>query len=72
MLRAMLTVDATISRIRAFAAKKGWKPSRFAVEVGLHRNSLLGMNREGWSPSLTTLRTLEQFILDDRAKAKAA
>lgn len=54
--------NALISRVRSFAAEKGWKPARFARTAGLHPNTLRNFDNEAWNPTLETLRKLEAVI----------
>lgn len=57
-----MNTTTLISRLRSFAAEKGWRPSRFAKEAGLHANTLRAFARASWNPSLDTLRKLEAVI----------
>jgi hypothetical protein len=45
--------------VRALVRCQGWSASRLAVEAGLHRNTLLGCEREDWNPTYSTLLAIE-------------
>ena len=57
----MLT-DQAIRRVRAYARAKGLSPSGLAKAGGLSKNACSGMDRDGWSPRVSTLRKLEALI----------
>jgi len=59
------TSEHAIARIRAFAAHKKWKPSRYAIEAGLGANSLRDFDRADWNPTLDTIEKLEAIIPAD-------
>lgn len=54
--------DDVLARIRAFAAAKGWKPSRLAREAGIADMVTRGIERPDWSPSGKSVRALERVI----------
>lgn len=60
-----LTVDRAISRIRAYAAVRGWRKSRLAAEAGLPDTTLRHFGRPDWNPTLSVLRRLEAVIPSD-------
>lgn len=67
-----MTVDAAIARLRAYAAFKGWRKSRFAKEAGLSDTVLRDFDKEDWSPTADTLRKLESIVPDDWQPTDAA
>ena len=58
-------VDATISRIRAYALFRDWKKSRLATEAGLNDTTLRDFDDPTWNPRAKTLRKLESIIPAD-------
>lgn len=69
------TIDQAIARVRAYAAHRNWKKSRFAAEAGIPDTTLRGFNDLNWNPTVDTLRRLEAMIpidFDPDATAPAA
>lgn len=58
----MSSIQATIARIRAYAAFRNWTKSRFAIEAGLQDTTLRNFHDENWNPTADTLRALEAVI----------
>jgi ribosome-binding protein aMBF1 (putative translation factor) len=62
MAEPINTSSAVIARIRAWAAAKGWKKSRFAAEAGLPDTTLRDFDSDDWNPTRNTLERLEALI----------
>lgn len=57
-----MSTEHALRRIRAYAAHRRLAKSRLAVEAGLSRNALMGMDRSDWSPTVKTVRKIEAII----------
>ncbi len=71
----MSAVDQAVTRIRAFAAAKGWRKSRLAREAGMQDTTLRNFDDPDWNPTLDTVRRLEALIpgdFDPSAPAQAS
>lgn len=60
-----MSIDLSISRIRSYAAYKGWKRARLAAEAGMHNTTLRNFGHPDWNPTVETLRQLEAIIPAD-------
>lgn len=58
-------VDTLLERVRAYRRHRGWAINKMAKEAGVPWSVLQGMDDDGWSPSLKTLRALLTVIPDD-------
>lgn len=52
-----------VGLVRSHIACRGVTRSAFAVQCGLHPNTLLHCERDDWNPSLSTLRAVEEYFL---------
>ena len=61
----------TIQRLRAALKQPGFTRRKLADDAGIHRNTLLGCDRDDWNPKASTLIAIEPHLppLDDRAAA---
>jgi 3,4-dihydroxy 2-butanone 4-phosphate synthase/GTP cyclohydrolase II len=57
-----LIADQIKSRARAELAREGMTRTALARAAGLHENTLIGMEGDGWKPSLKTLNKLEAYL----------
>jgi hypothetical protein len=64
-------VQNIVGWVRARVEMRGWSPTRLAVEAGLHRNTLLGCEKEDWNPTYSTLLACE-LTLRGLSKREAA
>lgn len=58
----MSYADRIVSRVRSFARTRGWSVYRYSKEAQVSLSTIRDLHREGWSPSLETLRRLEAVI----------
>jgi len=66
------TVEAVVTRIRAFVSETGIAPATLAKRSGLSPNALAGMKDDNWSPTVRTLQAIEAQIPDDFSAERAA
>jgi transcriptional regulator with XRE-family HTH domain len=59
----MSTVDRLIQDLRQEARRRRLTKKSLAEVAGLHPNTLAGFNKDGWAPSIYTLRNLERVLL---------
>lgn len=57
------TIDALLTRLRAALRTRSFTKRSLAAASGLHPNTLLGCEGDGWNPSLHTLRKIEAQLL---------
>ena len=57
-------VDVYLQNIRRWVTAKGFSPHGLALSCGLGPGTLAQMFKPEWNPRVTTLRTLEAFMLD--------
>lgn len=55
-------VNDTINHIRAALKLPGVTKKGLAAKAGLHPNTLLGCENDGWNPTASTLRALEPHL----------
>lgn len=55
-------VTDLIERVRAALRQKGVTPAALSRKADLHRNTLYGVEREGWNPTADTLKKLEPVL----------
>lgn len=60
-------VDELISEIRAWLDQPGNSKAELARLAELHRNTLLGCDKEGWNPTLEIVRKVEDVIKGRKA-----
>jgi hypothetical protein len=65
-----MNLDIVIARLQDWRRKEGIAPSALALKAGLGINTLRGMDGESWSPSASTIRSLERLIFDAPAISK--
>lgn len=65
-------VRDSITRIREHLQKPGVRKGAFALAAGLHPNTLIGIDDEGWNPSADTLLKLEAQLPVEEADEQAA
>jgi DNA-binding XRE family transcriptional regulator len=61
-----------VELFRARMNCRGQNPSAFALSCGLHRNTLLGFERDDWNPNLKTLLAIERRLSAEASQADAA
>lgn len=64
-------VENLIIDIREWLGAPGNSKAKLARLTGLHRNTLLGCDRDDWNPTLDVLRKIEPHVRD-ASDAKAA
>lgn len=64
-----MDITSIPERVR-YALEQGETPAGLAKKANLHRNTLYGCEREGWNPTLDTLRKLAPLLPELPAKAK--
>lgn len=52
-----MMIDATVTKARAYL-KAGGSKQKLADAAKLHRNTLLNIERDDWSPTFSTVRAL--------------
>jgi 3,4-dihydroxy 2-butanone 4-phosphate synthase/GTP cyclohydrolase II len=57
-------IQSTIDRARALIAAKAITKTGLAKAIGLHANSLLGIEDPNWNPTASTLLKLESWLND--------
>lgn len=62
MRRCGMSIEQTITRVRAFRAFKSWTVSRFAAEAGIGESAIRKMDDPDWNPEAKTLKRLEAVI----------
>lgn len=55
-------IDTVLDRVRAYRRAANLSYSALATRAGLSRAALVGMDREDWGPTSTTLRAIEALI----------
>lgn len=55
-------IGAVLARVRAYRKAAGLSLSAFALNAGLSRSALNGMDDEDWSPTSDTLKNIEATI----------
>ncbi|MEY4055644.1 MAG: hypothetical protein RL519_979 [Pseudomonadota bacterium] len=57
-------LDGFIIDIREWLGMPGNSKAKLARLTGLHRNTLLGCDRDDWNPTLDVLRKIEPHVRD--------
>ena len=57
-----MIIDQAIARVRAYREFSRLTVSGFATLVGMNESTLRGMDGPDWSPNVSTLRKLEEYI----------
>lgn len=68
----MLSIDASIHRIRSYLSRKGVTKDAVAKLAQVHPNTLRSVHEEDWNPRAATLRSLESVVPPDDAASAAA
>lgn len=55
-------IGAVLARVRAFRKAAELSLSAFALQAGLSRSALNGMDKDDWSPTSDTLKSIEAII----------
>lgn len=55
-------IDVLLLRIREYRKAANLSYSALAQRAGLSRAALVGMDREGWGPTSSTIRAIEQLM----------
>lgn len=58
----MTRIDTVISDVRSYMMESAQEPAEFAIQAGIHPNTLKDYETPEWAPTSTTLRKLEQAI----------
>ena len=57
-----MLIDASIHRIRSYAARMGWSAEKLASAAGLPESTVRYALKDGGNPTAETLRRLEAVI----------
>lgn len=68
----MMHITDIPARVRFAIQENGESHASLARKAGLHRNTLYGCEREGWNPSLDTLRKLAPHLPPLKSERKDA
>lgn len=58
----MTNIESVISRIRSFAAFKGWSKREYARNAKIQDTTLRDFDKPDWNPTRKTLRRMEKVI----------
>ncbi|MCK5444997.1 MAG: hypothetical protein KAI73_05190 [Rhodospirillaceae bacterium] len=61
----MTDINQNILAVREYIAQKPMKPYRLAINAGLSKNALAGVDSDAWSPTADTLRTVEAYMKEN-------
>lgn len=57
-----MSIDALISEVRDRVLSSGITKRDLAARAGLHVNTMIGIDKPGWNPTVETIRKLERAI----------
>lgn len=57
-----MSIESVISRIRSFAAIKGWSKREYARNAKIQDTTLRDFDKPDWNPTRKTLRRMEKVI----------
>lgn len=55
-------ISAVLARVRAYRKAAELSYSAFALRAGMSRAALVGMDKDDWSPTSDTLKSIEAII----------
>lgn len=65
-----LLIDRYLVSIRTWMEQNEVSPHILATRCGFAKGSLRHIHTDGWNPQVSTLRTIEEYIVDHTAKQR--